>query len=43
MKSLDPHNSVDNVPNYILLIKVNNQSDPSKPYLIGCFSEAELR
>lgn len=42
MKDVNPHISVDGVPCYILILKMQNKNEKGKNYLIAMHSEKEL-
>lgn len=42
MKDFNPHINLDEVPNYLIIIKLKNKANNDKNYLMALYSEPPL-
>jgi hypothetical protein len=43
MKTLNPHVHIDDIPNYLIILTVQNKSKKNKPYMMAMYSERALK
>jgi hypothetical protein len=43
MKLLNPHIHIDNIPNYVVILTVQNTDNDNKPYMLAMYSERALK
>jgi hypothetical protein len=43
MNLINPHIKIDNIPNYIVIVTLDNKDENKKPYMMAMYSEKPLK